>query len=451
MQDNFAEVTALHPLALVAVLMAGFCLLVLPRRYALASVILFGFLVPMNQRVVILGLDWFVLRILILFGWVRLLSRGEFRSMAFSAMDRLVLLWVAVMVLSYTLLWQTFGAFINRLGFAFNVVGIYFLGRTLVRNLDDLEILAKWLSRTAMIVAVFMLVEYSTQKNFFSIFGGVPVETILRDGKLRCQGPFGHPIMAGTFGATLLPLFWSLWWWGGESGKRFAVLGGLASTLITLTSSSSGPLLTYVAGVTGLLLWPLRKRVRTICWGLVLMILGLHIVMKAPVWALLWRVKVLSASTSYHRFVLFDQFVKRFDEWWIIGTKSTSDWGDHLFDVTNQYVRFGVDGGIVGLTLFVLILFLCIKGLGGAFRRCGDDARLSRLIWGLGVCLFAHVVSFWGVSYWDQMILDFYFSIAAISSVNERIAFHEVEHMGSRVRLVPAREAGASSPTCVGE
>ena len=69
--------TLLHPLGLVAALVLGVLMLILPRRTAVLPMIAMAcFLAPV-QRLVILGLDLNLLRILMLFGWVRLLVRGE--------------------------------------------------------------------------------------------------------------------------------------------------------------------------------------------------------------------------------------------------------------------------------------------------------------------------------------------------------------------------------------
>ncbi len=51
-----------------------------------------------------------------------------------------------------------------------------------------------------------MLYEKATGRNVFAVLGGVSEMTLIREGKLRAQGAFQHPILAGTFGATVLPL-----------------------------------------------------------------------------------------------------------------------------------------------------------------------------------------------------------------------------------------------------
>ena len=412
---GFGE-TTIHPVALGLTILMAILILVLPRRYAIAPLIAIAILIPLQQRIVIGSLDFMMMRIMILSGWIRIILRSEFRSINLNSIDRVFVLWVIASIVSYTLLWQTSGAFVNRLGLAFNALGMYFLCRFLFLDFSDIERVIKTLVVVSVLVAVCMLAERATGRNALSVFGGVPEFTIIRGGLLRCQGAFAHAIVAGTFGATLLPLFVSLWSGGGRD-KKLAVAGGVAATVITVTSSSSGPILSYVAGLVGLYVWRIQSRVRVLVWGGIFGVIGLHMVMKAPVWALLARVTVLGASTGYHRYILIDQFIKHFDEWWLFGTKFTSTWGFGLWDITNHYVQIGISGGLMTLILFIAIIVFSFRGLGRAIQTTKDDPGRRRLAWGLGAALFAHVVTFVGISYWDQMILIWYLLLAMISTV----------------------------------
>src|SRR5690606_31947238 len=121
-------------------------------------------------------------------------------------MDTAVLLWGLSGILVMTLREGTLAALINRLGWVYELFLTYLVARTLIRTSEDLVSLAKAVAITSVPVAAFFLVELNTRYNFFSIFGGVPAETPMREGRLRCQGPFAHPIIAGTFWAATLPL-----------------------------------------------------------------------------------------------------------------------------------------------------------------------------------------------------------------------------------------------------
>lgn len=413
----------IHPVALAFMLVAGSLMLALPRRGALVPLIFAIVFIPLQQRIMVYSLDFFIIRILILFGWTRVLMRGEY-SIKLNTIDKLMVLWAVSAVATYTMLWHTWGAFINRLGVSFDIIGIYFLIRFLVRDFDDIVWVVKIFAFVTIPVAAAMFLERVNGRNLFSVFGGVPDVTIVRWGKMRCQGAFSHPITAGTFGAAVFPLLIALRLVGG-SGRALMVFGAVAASVITLSTSSSGPLLGYLAGIAALCMWFFRDRMREFRWALALTLIALHLVMKAPVWALLARANVFGGSTGYHRFYLFDQFLRRFNEWWLFGVRSTADWGYYLFDVTNNFVRIGVDGGLSTLVIFIAILAVSFQSIGRAVRSTEDDVR-QKIYWALGASLLVHVVSFFGVSYFDQIKVVLYMLLGMISvarSLSEEAAF----------------------------
>lgn len=376
----------------------------------------------MGQVWVVAGLHFQMIRLLLLFGWVRLIARREIHAIKLNQIDRTVLWWTLSSVLVSTILWQTSDAFVNRLGLAYNVLGMYFLIRCLLRDLDDVENAFRLTAILIVPLAAAMLMERITGRNVFAIFGGVHEITQIRDGVLRCQGPFLHPILAGTFGGALLPFFVALW----QRGRnRITAAGGmLASTVIVITSGSSGPIMTYGAAVIGLGMWYFRRHLRTVRWGLVIVLIALQIVMKAPVWFLIARVDVLSGSTGYHRAALIDRAVANLGDWWLIGIKSTEKWGADLHgDITNQYVWEGINGGLITLVLFIMIIVRSFRTVGNAMTVLSNQPLWKRrYVWALGAALFADAVTFMSVQYFDQNSERWFLLLAMISTVSTVIA-----------------------------
>src|SRR6202030_2617548 len=107
-----------------------------------------------------------------------------------------------------------------------------------------------------------------TGRNAFSVFGAAPANTAERDGKLRCQGAFRHPILAGTYAATLFPLFVGLWFQKGRN-KIAAIVGGCCAVVATIAASSSGSVLALGCSVVGLALWCFRFKMRLFRWSVV--------------------------------------------------------------------------------------------------------------------------------------------------------------------------------------
>jgi hypothetical protein len=234
---------------------------------------------------------------------------------------------------------------------------------------------------------------------------------------VRCQATFGHPILAGTFGATLLPVFLACWWYGGRM-RKVGIVGCIASTIMTYTSGSGGPLMTYAAVLFGCCMWPVRNRLRAIRWSFVLVAFALHLVMKAPVWALLGRLQVIQGASAFHRYEILDAFLQNVDKWWLVGVSATEDWGYLTEDVANQYCIVAKHGGLLGLGLFIYILVICFGTIGAVRKQHADTLAAEKFLWVFGCILFAHAVSFYGISYYDQTRLLWYLCLALVPSLH---------------------------------
>lgn len=415
-ERDYHGVTTLHPLGLVAVLVLGGAMLFVPRRFAIWPMIVMACFIASAQRLVIAGADFNLLRLMVLFGVVRVVMRGEYAGFRWKAMDFALVAWLISGTIAYTTYYGTPQALLNRMGWMYDGLGMYFVFRCLIRGWRDVDRTAMGFIIASVPVAFAFVVEYITQRNAFAIFGGVPEVTWIRDGKLRCQGAFAHPILAGTFWATLMPLMAARWWRGGP-GRYAAVIGVGCALMIVYACASSGAVLSVLTGAFGGAMFVFRRYMGTICLGVFVLLIGLHLTMQAPVWHLISRVDVIGGSTGWHRYHLIDQTINNFDEWWLFGTHSTAHWGHGLYDITNQYVLEGVRGGFVTLMLFVTMIVLGFLAVGSIWRRAAVDTYTTALGWALGVSLFVHVVSFTGVSYFGQIIMIWFLLLAMICSM----------------------------------
>ena len=159
--------------------------------------------------------------------------------------------------------------------------------------------------------------------------------------------------------------------------------------------------------------------------GSVITIVALAISMKAPVWYLIARVSDIAGGTGWHRAYLIDQAVNHFGEWWFTGTTYTAHWAPsgqvlevnpNMMDITNQYIMEGVSGGILKLGLFITLIVRGFRLVGQTMRRYDQAGSPQRFfIWSLGVCLFGHCVSFLSISYFDQIVVMWYWLLANLS------------------------------------
>ena len=411
-----------NALALGALLVFAYLIWSLPRRFAVCPLLIMMGMMPLGQQLVLGGLHFFLFRILLLVGGLRVLIKGEARQLLLTRLDKLFLWWVIISITFGTLAKPSMEQLINRLGDAYNAIGCYFFVRCVLVDFEDVVISVRTLAWVSLPVAALMMVEKTTGRNLLSVFGGVLEITYERNGHLRCQGAFRHPILAGTFGATLFPLVLALWFYQPRY-RRLALLAAVASLAIVIAASSSGALMALLAAVGGLALWKQRAHMRLLRRGSVAAILVLAVVMKAPVWYLFDRLSSITGGTGWHRAYLIDQTIAHFDEWWLFGTTYTAHWAPsgevtpadpNMMDITNHYIIQGVSGGLLKLVLFVAIIVVSFKSVGRWLEAEGPGSPGSMLIWAAGVSLFAHCLSFLSTTYFDQIVVVWYWLLALI-------------------------------------
>ncbi len=414
--------TSLNAAAVVILIIAIILVFALKRKYIFIPVLIASLLIPLEQQLMLGSLHFTLARIMLPFAWFRMLiirvrqGRSGFR---WNSLDTVFTSYVVSNAVLYSIRWGEVGAVVNRLGFAYDALGIYFLIRFCLRDMEDVDRLAKTFAWVVIVLAAFMVNEQITHTNLFSVFGGVPLHTELRDGKPRAQGPFSHTLTAGTFAGTLMPVFYGLWWQNKKKkkNKRIAIAGTAAAVVAAFCTMSSTPVLSVVLGVFAFSLWRFRRYLGWMRLGLVGMLIALHIVMNGPVWSLIGKIDLTGSSSSYHRFELVDQTIRRFGEWWLDGTGNTNNWGWDMWDTANAYVNCATDAGLLTLLLFIGVIWVGFRRL-GVMRKAwsSSNPENARRLWALGCMLFATAVSFIGIMYFDQTSFAWFAELAMIAS-----------------------------------
>lgn len=435
--DLFGAVgdTSLHPAILAAMAVVIVLMFVLPREQVVLPLLFLSIATPMAQKLMVGSFHFQMFRVLLLFAWIRLLwqrygREGRASEITLNSIDKAVILYTVSSTICYTILWQDSAAFFDQIGKGYNVLGFYFVFRFFVRSQKDIERVIKTLAVTAFVIAGVMLNEQLTGRNVLAVFGGVPEFTAIREGYLRSQGPFSVYLTAGAFGATAFPLFLNLWHKGGS--RIFAALGMTAAITIAVTSRTSTAISAFLGTLLGLGMWALRDKMSLVRRGLVLMLVGLHLVMKAPVWSLIARVDIVGGSTGWHRYKIIDNFIHHFWDWWLFGSNNywTWDGGDDMWDLANQYVATGESTGLLSLIFFIAAIVFAFKYLGKARRGVGRDTRQGWFLWLLGVALFSNLIGFLGISYFDQTFIYWYALLAMI------VTAAHLRHSGAKVKAV---------------
>jgi len=374
----------------------------------------------LGQGVTLGPFNLHVIRILIAVGLVRVIVRGERLQGRMNSLDWLMLIWGAWALFSSLFHRDSIGVLVNRLGLVYNGCGIYFLLRVICQSLDDVVRLYRITAILLIPLSIEMLNEKITGHNLFSALGGVSEISEVRNGRIRAQGPFAHSILAGTVGAVCLPLMIGLW----QQHRKTAIAGIIACFSIVIVSASSGPIMSTLFAIGALIMWYWRQRMRLFRWLAVLGYIGLDVVMKAPAYYLIARIDLTGSSTSWHRAALIEAALEHLSEWWLAGTDYTRHWMDYgvgwspdHIDITNYYLRMGVDGGLPLMLLFIAILAKGFSIVGQTLQQATNPLLSSQFMtWALGASLFSHSASFLSVSYFDQSVVFLYLTLAAICS-----------------------------------
>lgn len=388
--------------------------MLVPRKYLIVPFILAACFVPTDQRILVMGLNFTVLRVLVVIGLLRLAFQPKRIVRKWNNFDKMITAWAICGAIIYCIQWGDTKAMINRSGVLFDILGLYLIFRENLSSWENIIFNFKVFAVCSIIMAVFVGIEYSTGSSPFIVLGKVTTE--LRESRYRCQGSFPHSIMLGLFWASLVPVLAVLA--KTEKPKLLYVAGLAACTFIVIASASSTPVLVLVVVVAGLFVFNLRRYTGPVCLTMVGVFAIMHLVMKAPVWHLLARVNVVGGSTGWHRYYLIDKAIAHFGEWAVIGCRSTAGWGTGLADITNQFVLEGVRGGLITLFLFIIMLYMAFKIILNCSFRC-ETRNEKLLVWSFFVAMMGHCVGFLGVSYFGQIMMLFYMALAIVRFLSE--------------------------------
>ncbi len=358
-----------------------------------------------------------------LIGLVRVIVKGERIAGGMNLVDKLLIGWA---------IWYFISSFFHDpkldagttyvCGVIYNTLVFYFLVRVWCNDIDDMADLIKLVAVILVPIALEMCMEKLTARNMFSVFGGVPENSLIREGKIRAQGPFMHPILAGTVGATCIPLFIGIY----HRYRNLAIIGILAGLAMVFASASSGPVMSLMASVFAVVMWKFKYLTGMARKGFLVIYFMLMLVMQQPPYYLIARIDISGGSTGFHRSMLIEQTLKHFSEWWLFGTDYTRHWMKDQgvaaslthTDITNHYIGIAVGSGFLGMMLIIASFYVAFRCVGKVIDTM-EDTRPDHafILWCFGASLFSHAVTSISVAYFDQSVVFLWLNVAVISSV----------------------------------
>jgi hypothetical protein len=407
----------MNPVGASLTFLFSLIVLMAPRQRAVLGVMAAVCYITQGQVIDVGGFHFTAIRIVLLAGFVRIVAKGELLRTPLNNLDKVLIaltVWEAVASSLRLGVWQ------EQVGNAYNSLLSYFVFRGLVTDWEDLRELITGLALLIIPLALCMVLESMTGNNVFDFMGGHDEES-MREGRYRCTGSFRGPHTSGTFGATLMPLFVGLFFINPRR-RPVAVAGLIAATVMTYTANSSGPLMAYLSGLVGLAFWWLRKDMKRVRQGIVASLVVLGFTMKAPIWYIMSKISSITGGDGWYRSYLMEQCWNHMSSWWLMGTSDTSEWAVTLMswggaDLCNLYVSCAANAGLAGLVLIIVLLVLCFRYLGLALAVARESLPEAEVIfWCLGTALFAHVVTLFSVTYFDQMHVVWWGLLGIISS-----------------------------------
>jgi len=409
-------------IATFVVILCAAALVVVPRRWGPLPVLIGTCYVPYYLGIQLGPFHLTAVRLLVAVGVIRIISKREWPAGGTNSLDRVLLVWAAWLLLTSVFHESRSSPLVYRLGLAYDALGIYVLFRSFCQSAEEIRGLARQAVIALVPLSFEMLYEHVTVHNLFSVFGGVGDTPIVREGRVRANGPFGHPILAGTVGAICLPLVTSLW----KSHRKAALIGIAACLAIVILSASSGPILSALSGLFALYLWRYRARIHYFKWYAVAAYIGLDLIMKDPAYFIIARVDLAGGSTSWYRARLIQSAFEHLPEWWLAGTDYTRhwmwvvvSWSPNHTDITSHYIQMGIWGGLPLLLLFIWVLSRAFGGVANAARQLASSSSNDAFaVWTLGSSLFVIAVTGLSVSYFDQSVTYVFIILGAIGSIS---------------------------------
>lgn len=401
------------------------------------AILLYSTLLPQEIRVSVAGQVIYPYRAVtfLLLPWLlTLIVSGR---VPFRLADSWMFAGVTWMVVSFVAFYGL-GAGISRGGaLAFDVIAPYLLARICIRNFQDVRRLLVIAAPGLFVVGISMMLESVSHRQIVrpiaaAVFGPLPYFesgqaassakdfNVVRLGLLRAAGPFSHPILAGLFMASFLPLFFN------SALRKWPYKLGIVASLFAIFSVSSAAFLSFI--ITGILLgydW-LQNHVRGIGWRLFIftlsaLLLFLQMASENGVMPIIIRY-TLDPATGWFRQLIWKYGTLSMDKhpWFGIGFTDYERLPWMINSIDNHWLLLGVRHGYIAPICFMAASLGAIYHLSHASSTLNNaDGKLARgVVFSLvGLVLSGFTTSYFGGTLtWFIMLIGIAYSLSGQSA-----------------------------------
>lgn len=394
-------------------------------RHVVVPIIIAMCFLPADISLNIIGLNFQAVRIMAIICLFKVYFSSNRSNIKFNMIDKLFIGYnILGSVLYIIASSNNIGAFVFKSGIFIDSIILYIVLRKAIQSNEEIKLIIRTFIVCVIVLLPFAIYEFTTASNLFSILGRNRIA--LREGGVRVACTFSHSILFGSFAATLIPIIWADY---KIEKKLYKIIALLSCLFYVYASLSSGPIITLAGAICFLIFFRWKKYSSYLAWFIFLAATLIHFVREKPLWHFIYlRLSVRSGSTGIHRYLLTDAAVQEFWNWWLIGYGDVGpQW--HLkywprthakfTDITNQYLLEGVRGGFFTMLLFTILCFTVIKTL-TTFSISRNDKSEQWLWWGFAVMMIAHCITFLSVSYFGQITMLLYMTIAIAAFAHDK-------------------------------
>lgn len=317
----------------------------------------------------------------------------------------------------------------------------YFIARTSFHSLSDIRRLLVLVAPVLFLAGLTMLIEIFADRHivksaFESIFGeraayegGLEVARVDRMGDrrlgvLRAKGPFPHPILAGLFIISFLPLYLN-------SGlRKWPFWVGTAAALFSIFSVSSAAFIGIFLNVGLLIVDRLHKTTTFVSWKAVIpasigLLVAANMATTQGIIPFLTQF-TLSPQTAYFRRLTWDYGMASVLEnpWFGIGFQEIERLSWMPETVDNHWLLIAIRYGVFPALVLILV---ALYGVYALARASGRHTEMDRnLIVGMAISLFTFtllgfsVAFFGGSKAWFYMMVGMAITCSAMHSLRPR-------------------------------
>ncbi len=396
------------------------------------AALLYSACLPQEMRLVLGGLSIYPNRMVAfaLLPWlINQLFRGKFRI---NAVDAFILLGALWMQISFIMFYGAAEGLIRGGALLVDIVPTYLIARVCIRSpLDFRRAVVLAIPALAFVGGSMFLESVSGQALIRPLaaeyFGALPTyqngaEAGLSEGSfdyrlgvLRAAGPFSHPILAGLFLASFLPIII-------QSGIRgWPLYLGIIASICAVFSISSAVLFSLALGLAFIIYDWVQSRVEMLNWMRALLasciaMLVLQIASQSGLVSVFIRY-TLNPGTGYYRKLIWDFGIRSVERypWFGIGYTDYErvPWMSNSVD--NHWLLLAIRHGFLPSLLFLLACGLLIFRLSAACLSLAEPER--KLFVGIAITIFSLVLAGFTVAFFGGMQTWFFMLLAASASL----------------------------------